>query len=140
MHAKSLQSCLTLWDPMDCILPGSSVYGILQARILEWVAISFSRGFFQPRNQTALCLLHWQAGSLPLATLEAPSYPIHKINSKRIKDLKVRPETMKLLEKNIGGKLLDTEHGPIGHNFLDMTPKTQGIKSKINKWDYGLYH
>ena len=43
---------------------------------------------------------------------------------------------MKLLEENIGGKLLDTEHGPIGNNFLDMTPKTQGIKSKINKWDY----
>ena len=40
------QSCLTLCDPMDCSPPGSSVHGILQARILEWVAISFSRGFF----------------------------------------------------------------------------------------------
>ena len=39
------QSCLTLCDPMDCSPPGSSVYGIPQARILEWVAISFSRGF-----------------------------------------------------------------------------------------------
>ena len=39
MHAKSLQSC-PLWDPMDCSPPGSSVYGILQARILEWVAMS----------------------------------------------------------------------------------------------------
>ena len=38
------QSCLTLCDPMDCSLPGSSVHGILQARILEWVAIPFSRG------------------------------------------------------------------------------------------------
>ena len=38
------QSCLTLCDPMDCSLPGSSVHGILQATILEWVAISFSRG------------------------------------------------------------------------------------------------
>ena len=37
------QSCLTLCDPMDCIPPGSSVHGILQARTLEWVAISFSR-------------------------------------------------------------------------------------------------
>ena len=36
------QSCLTLSDPMDCSLPGSSVPGILQARTLEWVAISFS--------------------------------------------------------------------------------------------------
>ena len=38
--------CPTLCDPMDCILPGSSVHGIPQARILEWVAISFSRGIF----------------------------------------------------------------------------------------------
>ena len=38
------QSCPTLCDPMDCSPPGSSVHGILQARILEWVAISFSRG------------------------------------------------------------------------------------------------
>ena len=40
--AKSLQSCQTLCDPMDCSLPGFSVHGILQARTLEWVAISFS--------------------------------------------------------------------------------------------------
>ena len=38
------QSCLILFDPMDSSLPGSSVHGIFQARILEWVAISFSRG------------------------------------------------------------------------------------------------
>ena len=41
--AKSLQYCLTLCDTMDCSLPGSSVHGVLQARILEWVAISSSR-------------------------------------------------------------------------------------------------
>ena len=41
--AKSLQSCLTLWDPMDYSLPGSSVHGILQTRMLEWVAMPSSR-------------------------------------------------------------------------------------------------
>ena len=46
------QSCLTLCDPMDCSLPGSSVHGIFQARVLEWVAISFSRGSSGPRDQT----------------------------------------------------------------------------------------
>ena len=46
------QSCPTLCDPMDCSPPGSSVRGILQARILEWVAISFSRGSPQPRDRT----------------------------------------------------------------------------------------
>ena len=44
------QSCLTLSNPMDCILPGFSVHGIFQARILEWGAIAFSLGKFIPRN------------------------------------------------------------------------------------------
>ena len=43
MHVKSLQLCLTLCDPMDCSPPGSSVHRILQARILKWVAMPFSR-------------------------------------------------------------------------------------------------
>ena len=42
-ESEVAQSCLTLCDTVDCSLPGSSVHGILQARILEWVAISFSR-------------------------------------------------------------------------------------------------
>ena len=46
------QSCLTFCDPMDYSLPGSPVQGILQARILEWVAFLFSRGSSQPRDQT----------------------------------------------------------------------------------------
>ena len=50
------QSCQTLCDPMDCSLPGSLVRGIFQARVLEWVAISFSRGSSQPRDQTRVSL------------------------------------------------------------------------------------
>jgi len=46
------QSCPTLWDRMDCSLPSSSVHGNLQARILEWVAISFSRGSSLLRDRT----------------------------------------------------------------------------------------
>ena len=46
------QSCPILCDPMDCTLPGSSVRGIIQARILEWVVVPFSRGSSQPRDQT----------------------------------------------------------------------------------------
>ena len=46
------QSCRTLCNPMDCSPPGSSVHGILQARVLEWVAIPFSKGSSQPSNQT----------------------------------------------------------------------------------------
>ena len=46
------KSCLTLCDPMDCSLPGSSVHGIFQARVLERVAISFSRGSSRLRDGT----------------------------------------------------------------------------------------
>src|SRR5574339_127357 len=46
------QSCPTLCNPMDCSLPGSSVHGIFQAIVLEWIAISFSRGSSCPRDQT----------------------------------------------------------------------------------------
>ena len=46
------QLCPTLCNPMDCSLPGFSVHGILQARIVEWVTISFSRGYSGPRDQT----------------------------------------------------------------------------------------
>ena len=50
------QSCLTLCDPIDCSLPGSSVHGILQARKVEWVAISFPSGSSRPREQTQVSL------------------------------------------------------------------------------------
>ena len=54
--AKSLQLCPTLCDPMDCSPPGSSVHGVLQARILEWVAMPSSRGSSWPRDRT--CISH----------------------------------------------------------------------------------
>ena len=68
--AKSLQSCPTLCDPIDCSLPGSSVHGILQARILEWVAISFPRGSSRPRDRTCTSYLeadpnHWTTREFP---------------------------------------------------------------------------
>ena len=70
--AQSLQSCPTLWDPMDYSLPGSSVLGILQARILEWVAISFSRDLpdpgIEPVSPAPPAL---QANTLSLAIREA---------------------------------------------------------------------
>ena len=52
MKSEVAQSCPTLCDPMDCSLPGSSVHGIFQAKILEWVAISLSRGSSRPRDRT----------------------------------------------------------------------------------------
>ena len=57
--AKSRQSSLTLCDPMDCRPPGSSVHGILQARILEWGAISSSRGSSRIRVRTHISCVSW---------------------------------------------------------------------------------
>ena len=54
IHAKPLQSCPTLYDPMDCSPPGSPVHGILQASIREWVAMPSSRGSSGPRDQTCV--------------------------------------------------------------------------------------
>ena len=54
VHAQSLQSCMTLCNPMDCSLPGSSVHGTSQARILEWAVISFSKGSSPPRDRTQI--------------------------------------------------------------------------------------
>ena len=51
-ESESAQSCPTLCSPMDCSLPGSSVHGIFQAIVPEWIAISFSRGSSRPRGQT----------------------------------------------------------------------------------------
>ena len=50
--SEDAQSCPTLCNSMDCSLPGSSVHGIFQAIVLEWIAISFSRGSSWPRDQT----------------------------------------------------------------------------------------
>ena len=90
MHA---QSCPSFCDPMDCNLPGSSVHGIFQARILEQVAISYSRGIF-PTQESNLCLLnllHWQVDSLPLSHLEAerrtPNLPAPKRQSQDLNAL-----------------------------------------------------
>ena len=70
------QLCLTLCDPSDCSPPGSFVHGISQARVLEWVAISYSRGSFWPRHRTGISCTgrqiryHW-------ATWEAQPYRKH---------------------------------------------------------------
>ena len=76
MHERKKESevtqlCLTLCDPMDCSLPGSSIHGIFQARVLEWVAISFPRGSSRPRDQTQVscvvgrCFTIWATREVP---------------------------------------------------------------------------
>ena len=69
------QLCPTLCDSMDCSLPGSSIHGILQARILEWVAIPFSRGLPQPRDWTQVSCIAGKFFTF-WATRDAPQVPM----------------------------------------------------------------
>ena len=70
-----VQSCPTLCDPMDWSPSGCSVHGISQARILEWVTITSSRGSSRRRDQ-AYVSLHWRVDSLPLNHLGSPTLPL----------------------------------------------------------------
>ena len=74
MHAKSLQLCPALCNPMDCNLPGSTVHGILQARLLEWVAVPSSRGSSQPGMEPKFPMSLALAGGffITSATWEVP--------------------------------------------------------------------
>ena len=69
------QLCPTRCDPVDCSPPGSSVRGILQARILEWVAIPFSRGFSWHRDWTWVSCIAGRVFTI-WVTKEAPKYPL----------------------------------------------------------------
>ena len=75
--------CPILCDPMDCSPPGSSVHGILQARILEWVAISFCKGSSQPRDRTRVSCIAGRRFIL-WATREAPKQKILNWVQKKI--------------------------------------------------------
>ena len=89
---------------MDCSLPGSSVHGIFQARILEWVAISYSRGPFKPRDWTHFScvsyigrriLYHcatWQAPFWPLCTCYSHFLHTHDVQQHRASSLHIRPQ------------------------------------------------
>ena len=70
--SKWLRSCPTLCNPMDYSLPGSSIHGILQARMLEWVAMSSSRGSSWPRDWTC-SFLYRQVSSSPLSHQGSPT-------------------------------------------------------------------
>ena len=90
------QSCLTFCDPMDCSLPGSSVHGIFQARILELVAVPFSRGYSQPRDRIQVScragrfFTSWATRKAQMcirrAFLDPPAHSAKKIPKMKFKD------------------------------------------------------
>ena len=123
---KSLQSCLTLCNPMDCTLPYSSVHGILQARILEWVAMLSSRGIFltQGSNSSLLRLLHWQVGSLPLGPPGKPKYHLKSLEEKE-------REREREEEKCWSVSLTNHVQNLCAKNY---TPLTRDIKDHLSQW------
>ena len=150
--SEVVQSCPTLCDPMDCSLPGSSLHGIFQARILEWVAISLSRRSSQPRDWTQVsCIVgkHFTICSVRLGYLrfflflEVRLYCCKllsynwfcsilytKISSKWIKDLNVRPDTIKHIEENISRTISNINRSNI---FFNLSAILMEIKPKIFK-------
>ena len=80
LHAHLLQLCLTLCNPINCSPPGSSVHGILQAKILEWVAVPSTGDLPQPGIQPTSPAL--QAHSLPLSYQGSPRWKYLNINFK----------------------------------------------------------
>ena len=88
---KHTQSCPTLCNPMDCSPPGSSIHGILQARILEWVAIPFSRGSSQFKDQTWVsCIVgRFFTSEPPGKPIINSIYAFIKTHSKTIKMFKL---------------------------------------------------
>ena len=95
VKVKVAQSCPTFCDSMDCSLPGFSVHGILQGKILEWVAVSFSRGSSQPRDQTQVSRI--ADGFFTIwATKEAHS-------PKRVNKLPPQKQITKQADKQLAG-------------------------------------
>ena len=85
--ARSLQPCQTLYNPMGCSLPGSSVHRILQARILGWVAMPFPRESSPPRDQTCFSYVSC-IGRRVLTTSTIWEFPRHNQKFKRKKEKK----------------------------------------------------
>ena len=123
------ESCPTLGDSMDCSLPGSSVRGIFQARALELVAISYSRGSPQGSNHV-LCFLHWQVDSLPPALWEAQSSSVSTESAYSAGD----PGSIPGLGRSPGE---GNGCSPWGHKELDTTERPnpqiaiEAVKSNI---------
>ena len=99
VRSEVAQSCPTLCDPMDCSLLHSSVHRIFQARVLEWVAISFSRGSSWPRDQTQVSQTvgRWEPPKRPIKIIQnVPIYPSFSFLSGLYLNRKIRKLTLTL--------------------------------------------
>ena len=140
------QSCPTLYDPMKCSLPGSSVHGILQARILERVAILFSRGSSHPRDRTQVSCTAgrfftvWATREAQLA-LHQKLFPLQdllfKTSSASLFPTRLTPELYNNYSFNPHTPLIHTEQ-------LIVNTFSSSVSSRKNceqiKWGQCLWH
>ena len=153
MHAKSLQSCPILCNPMDCRLPGSSVHRILQARIMEWDAMSSSRGSSRPRDRTHISYVSCICRRvffffffffLPLAPSRKPKDPLISVQSLSRVRLFATPWT-RLLFATPPTRLLCSWASPgkntgVGcHFLLQWIFRTQGLNLGLLHCRWILY-
>ena len=136
VRAKSLQSCQTLCDPMDCSPPGSSVHGILQARILEQVPWPPPVDLPDPGTEPMLLTSSALAGRFftTNTTWKAPHshlIPPQKSIQNGL-DLNVRPESVKLLEENIRKIFITLDLETISRRWH----QSPGNRNKQNKPEY----
>ena len=120
VYLKVIQSCPTPSDPMDCSLPGSSVHGIFQARVLEWGAIAFSGKLdsFMQKNQIGLL-----------------SYTKHKNKLKWTKGLNSMLGTINL-EENVGSTFFETRLNSLLGESGSMSLQERETKAKVIKGNY----
>ena len=96
-ESEVTQSCPTLCDPMDCSLSGSSVHEIFQARVLDWIVISFSRGSSRPRNRTRVSHIAGRRFTIWAATYESTNALRRKLHHVHLWAPFARVRTLKSL-------------------------------------------
>ena len=127
--AKSLQSCLALSDPVDCNLPGSSVHGILQAKILEWVSMPSSRGSSRPRDQTHISYFSCTGKDFPggsdgkESACDAGDLGLIPGSGRSPGEENGYPFQYSCLENSMDRGAWQAGYSPWSHKDLDMTEK-----------------
>ena len=128
------QSYPTLWDPMDCSPPGSSVHGIFQVRVLKWVAISFSRGSSLPRNRTWVSCIVGRHFTV-WATREILHYTVLECKSRKSRDTWSNSKFGCGVQNETGQRLTEfcQENTLVIANILFQLPK-RWLHVDITRW------
>ena len=128
------QSYPTLWYPMDCSPPGSSIHGIFQARVLEWVAISFSRGSSPPRNRTWVSCIVGRHFTV-WATREVLHYRVLECKSRKSRDTWSNSKFGHGVQNETGQRLTECcqENALVIANILFQLPK-RWLHVDITRW------